>query len=230
MNSFQATGFPLASTDLIKAWHHFKLPALSIGALLETHRKNAAALANANQVVFNGVKTLAKHQGDLFAASVNDCSQAVSEFLAATSFEARSTKQADAARYAYVSSVACLRELSDIAAKANLTAVDILNARVIEAFDEFRTLFAAPPAPITAASVAPTSVIAAPASVVEEGTAVGEAAVPVEPEPTVTNPTTTPTTAARVAKSSSTNASKTAAPAAKSRRHSDRAGDRLTGR
>ena len=76
MNSFQATGFPFASIDLIKAWHHFKLPALSIGALLEAHRKNAAALANANQVVFDGVKTLAKHQGDLFAASVNDCSQA----------------------------------------------------------------------------------------------------------------------------------------------------------
>ena len=202
MDSFQAAGFSFANTELTKAWAHFKMPSLNMGALLETHRKNAAALTNANQVVFDGLKTLAQRQGDLFKTTVEDCSRVPSDLLVGASFEERASKQADATRHIYVSAVARFRELSDIAVKANVTAVDILNARVSEAFDEFRALFAAPVAPNTATSVAPISVIAEP--VAEEVATVGNAVAPVEPEPTVT--TTTPTTAP-----------KTAAPATKDR-------------
>jgi phasin family protein len=147
MDSFQAAGFSFANTDLTKAWAHFKMPSLNIGALLEAHRKNAAALTNANQVVFDGLKTLAQRQGDLFKTTVEDCSRVTSDLLVGASFEERASKQADATRHIYVSAVARFRELSDIAVKANVTAVDILNARVSEAFDEFRALFAAPVAP-----------------------------------------------------------------------------------
>ena len=152
MDSFQAAGFSFANTDLTKAWAHFKMPSLNIGALLEAHRKNAAALTSANQVVFAGLKTLAQRQGDLFKTTVDDYSKVNSDVLAGVSFEERVAKQADAAQHIYVSSVAHFRELSDTAVKANVTAVDILNARVTEAFDEFRALFAAPVAPTTATS------------------------------------------------------------------------------
>jgi phasin family protein len=196
MNSLQAAGFPFANTDLTKAWVDFKLPSLDIGALLEAHRKNAAALTNANQVVFDGLKTLAQRQGDLFKTTVDDYSKVTSAVLAGASFEDRATKQADATRHIYVSTVDRFRELSDIAVKANVTAVDILSARVTEAFDEFRALFAAPVAPSSVTSVALTSVIAEPVAIAEEVAPVGDAVVPVEPKPIVTAaPTTAPKTA-----------------------------------
>jgi len=202
MNSFQAAGFPFANADLTKAWVNSKLPSLNIEALLEVHRKNAAALTNANQVVFNGLKTLAQRQGDLFKTTIDDYSKVTRDVLAAASFEERATKQADAAQHIYVSSGARFRELSDIAVKTNVTAVDIQNARVAEAFDEFRALFAAPVAPTTATSVVPTSVIAEPVIVVEEEvTPVGDAVAPIEPKATVTAaPTTAPKTAAPAVK------------------------------
>jgi phasin family protein len=201
MNSLQAAGFPFANTDLTKVWVNFKLPSLDIGALLEAHRKNAAALTSANQVVFDGLKTLAQRQGDLFKTTVDDYSEVTSAVLAGASFEDRATKQADATRHIYVSTVDRFRELSDIAVKANVTAVDILSARVTEAFDEFRALFAAPVAPSTVTSVALTSVIAEPVAIAEEVAPVGDAVVPVEPKPTVTAaPTTAPKTAAPAAK------------------------------
>ena len=153
-------------------------------------------------MVFDGLKTLAQRQGDLFKTTVEDCSRVTSDLLIGVSFEERASKQADATRHIYLSAVARFRELSDIAVKANVTAVDILNARVSEAFDEFRALFAAPVASNTSTSVAPISVIAEP--VAEEVATVGNAVAPVEPEPTVN--TTTPTTAP-----------KTAAPATKDR-------------
>ena len=201
MNSLQAAGFPFANTDLTKAWVNFNLPSLDIGALLETHRKNAAALTSANQVVFDGLKTLAQRQGDLFKTTVDDYSKVTSAVLAGASFEDRATKQADATRHIYVSTVDRFRELSDIAVKANVTAVDILSARVTEAFDEFRALFAAPVAPSSVSSVALTSVIAEPVAIAEQVAPVGDAVVPVEPKPTVTAaPTTAPKTAAPAAK------------------------------
>jgi phasin family protein len=216
MNSFQAAGFPFVNADLTRAWSNLKLPSLKIGELLEVHRKNASALSNANQVVFDGLTTLAQRQGELLKATVNDCSKVTREALTGASFEERATKQADAARHICVSSVACLQELSDIAMKTNVTAVDILNARVSEALDEFRALFAASVAPTTVTTVAATSVIAEPVAVVEEvpdADAVAaepavveevsdaDAVATVEPEHSVSDaPTTAPKKAARPAK------------------------------
>ena len=168
MNSFQASGFPFVNADLTRVWSNFKLPSLKIGELLELHRKNASALTNANQAVFDGLTTFAQRQGELLKATVNDCSKVTRDVLTGGSFEERATKQADAARHICVSSVACLQELSDIAMKTNVTAVDILNARVSEALDEFRSLFAASVAPTTVTTLAATSVIAEPVAVVEE--------------------------------------------------------------
>jgi phasin family protein len=231
MNSLQAAGFPFANTDLTKVWVNFELPSLSIGALLEAHRKNAAALTSANQVVFDGLKTLAQRQGDLFKTTVDDYSKVNSDVLAGASFEERVAKQADAAQHTYVSSVAHFRELADTAVKANVTAVDILNARVTEAFDEFRALFAAPVAPTTATSVAPTSDIAEPVAVVEEVAPVGDAD-PIEPKPTVTAAATTASKkgapAAKAAVTAArTTAPKTAAPATKAARRPTLRGKRV---
>lgn len=164
-----AANFPFVDADLTKAWVDFRMPALGFEALLEAHRKNAAAFANASQVAFDGLKTLAQRQGDLFKTTVDDCSNVTNDVLGAASFEEKATKQADAARQIYLSNVARLRELSDIAVKANVTAADILNARVTQALDEFRALFAAP--------------LAEPAAVVEDAVLVGDAVVPAEAEP-----------------------------------------------
>ena len=123
--------------------------------------------------------------------------EVTSDVLAATSFEERAMKQADATRHIYVSTVARFHELYDIAVKANVTAVDILNARVAEAFDELRALFAAPAAPAPATSAAPAA-ITEPGAVLEEVSPASDAVGPVEPEPPVAAaPTTAPKRPAR---------------------------------
>jgi phasin family protein len=175
MNSFHVAGFPFATTGL--------LPALNIEALLELQRKNAAALTSANKAVFDGLKTLAQRQADLFKTTLDDCSKATSDVLGGTSFEERATKQADTARHMYVSTVGHLRELSDIAVKANVAAADILNARATEAFDELKALFATPAAPTGTARAAPTPAIGGPIAVAERATPAGDAVAQIEHEP-----------------------------------------------
>jgi phasin family protein len=161
-----------------------KVPSFDAAALLDTHRKNAAALTSANQVAFDGLKTLAQRQRDLIKETVDDCGRATSDVLAAPSFEEKATRQADATHHLYVSTVARCRELAEIVITANVAALDIVNARIAEACDELRALFVAPAAPAeaTAAIVAdPVIVLEVEASPVDV-----DAVAPVEPEPTVT--------------------------------------------
>jgi phasin family protein len=145
MNSFQAAAsFPFVNADPNKAWTYFTLPTLGVEALLETQRKNAAALTEANQVAFKGLTTLAQRQGDLLKTTFDEYGKIVSDVLAAASFEDKATKQADAARYVYDSTVNSSRELCDIVTKANVAAADILSARATQVFDELKALLAAP--------------------------------------------------------------------------------------
>jgi phasin family protein len=178
MNSLQAAGFPFAYTDLTKAWVNFELPFLPTSALREAHRKNAAALTNASQVVIECLQTLAQRQAQLFKSTIDDYSKVTRDVLAGTSFEERVTNQADINRHV----VGHLRELSDITVKANVTAIDILNGRITEAFDELKSMFAKPLAPN---SIAPAKVIEEHIAMVEHAASVGDSVGQDEPKPTV---------------------------------------------
>jgi len=167
MNSFQAVGFPFANTDLTKAWSIPTFPTLNVEALLDGHRKNVVAMTKANQIVFDGLKTLAHRERDVFKSTVDDYTTVSSDVLTGTSVQERATKQVDGAGHIYASSVARFLEVSDIAVKTNFSAADILNARVTEMFDEFRALFAGRGTPASATSVGP-SITAEPNAVVED--------------------------------------------------------------
>jgi hypothetical protein len=215
MNSFQAVGWPLANTELTKVWSIPKFPMFNIEALLEVHRKNAAAWTQANRVVFDGLKTFAQRERDL----LDDYANVTSDLLTGASVEERATKQVDGAGRIYASSVAHFVELSDIAVKTNVSAVDILNARVTQMFDEFRALFAGRGTTTTSAEP---SITAEPVALVEEVALIENAVAAVPSTATGTPRSATKTTRAakalKTSASGSKTASKTTARAAKATR------------
>jgi len=71
---------------------------------------------------------------------IDDYSKVTSCVMAAKLFEERVTNQSDTSLHG----VGHLRDLSDIAVKANVTVIDILNGRITEAFDELKAVFAEP--------------------------------------------------------------------------------------
>jgi phasin family protein len=151
MSSFQATaGFPFASTFHFtsaspdKAGDYFSWMSFGVKTLLEGYQKNVTALSEANRVAFDGLTTLLQRQGTLLNATADDCSRGMNDILAAASLEEKARRQADSARHAYESTVDRFGELYEIAMKAQFAAADILNARLAEALDELKTLFARP--------------------------------------------------------------------------------------
>jgi phasin family protein len=145
MTSFQAAGnFPFTRSTYSKPASYFSWASLNVATLLEIYQRNMAALANANQVAFDGLTTLMQRQATLFNATIEDCSRGMNDVLAAASMEAKASRQADTARHSYESAAARFRELYEIAAKAHADAADILSARLTEALGELKVLFAAP--------------------------------------------------------------------------------------
>src|SRR5215510_6509138 len=108
MNPFPVPAmFPFANV-VHAPWGYFKLP-VSIETLLETHRKNAAAWTNANDVAFDALSTLAERQ----------CGKVARDVMASQSLAERTTRHADAVRHICDSTVIGFRDLGDIATKAS---------------------------------------------------------------------------------------------------------------
>ena len=92
--------------------------------------------------LFDGLNMFAQRERDLLQSTVDEYTNVTNDLLTGGSVEERATKHVDGAGRIYASSVAHFVELSDIAVKTNVSAMDILNARVTETFEEFRALFA----------------------------------------------------------------------------------------
>jgi phasin family protein len=183
MNLFQAAGFPFSNAGLSKTWVGLGSPSFKMDMLFEIHRKNADAVVSANYVVLDALNRLAQRQGELFAATVNDYTKVTRDVFARASLEEKASSQVGAVREIYASSVASLRELSDIAVNTNVTVADILTTRVREAFDEFGVLLGKPGAPVS--NLADAAVVAEPTAAVEEEAVANDAAlveaVPISP-------------------------------------------------
>ena len=177
MNLVQATGFPFPSVSIPITWASFGAHSFKIDAVFEMHRKNADAVVRATCVVLDGLNRMAKRQGDLLAAAVGEHIKVTPGDVASDRThrsEKRHRTGLALCETLYVSSVASLRELSDIAVNTNVIVADILTTRVKEAFDEFGVLLGKPGAPTS--SVADATVVAEPTAGAEEAAVANEAA------------------------------------------------------
>ena len=193
----QATLLPFSTADLSKMWAAFNATPLKMDVLFEMHRRNADAVTNANNILLGGLNKMAERQGQAFAVTLDDCGKATVRVFTDGSWEKRTSDQADVARDVYVSSVACLRDLSEIAVETNINTIEVLSTRIGEALDEFREFLSASKAPATMA-IDTKPVIEDPATVVEDASVEEElspeeldAAESPAPEPTSSQSTRT---------------------------------------
>ena len=186
MNSFRAgANLPFMHADPTRAWPFVGLSSFGINALLALQGRNAIALVNANQAAFDGFTTFARRHGDLLTTTADDCGKVIGDVLAAATFEQKATRQAAGALHICDSTVAGLRELSEIATRANLAAADVWSARVREAFDEFKGLFAEPVRTEGPVNALPVAVSVEPLEEATDPPRVVDAEPAIEHKPTV---------------------------------------------
>ena len=131
-------------SDFGKLAEQFKMPGVDGKIFAEAQRKNVEAMQIANRMVFEGVQAITQRQVEFARQVMDETVKGLQSIAAAETPEAKLTKQAEVVKEAYEHGLANWRELSELTAKSNTEAADVISKRVSESFDEVRAAFKKP--------------------------------------------------------------------------------------
>jgi phasin family protein len=133
---------PFTDFDFTKIAGEFKLPTVNVETVVETTRKNFAALTTANTAAVESIKSIGVRQGDMVRAAMEDFSKCGSEVLAAATVEEKAAKQIDFAKKSYEAAIANAKELAELYAKGQSEAFAAISNRVSELAEEVKAAIA----------------------------------------------------------------------------------------
>ena len=125
--------------DLGKMFGEFKMPGFDVEAMIAAQRKNIEALTAANKTAAEGAQAVAKRQAELLQETIEEVSARLKTAMAGASPDS-AAKQAELAKAAFDKALVNMRELAEIASKANSEAFELINQRVLESVEELKTL------------------------------------------------------------------------------------------
>ncbi|WP_200343822.1 phasin family protein [Rhodovibrio sodomensis] len=124
--------------DPRKYMDQFQVPGLDNKGFMEAHRKNIEALTEANRVAFEGAQAMARRQTEIVREAMDEAAKAMTQVQGAGSNEERVAKQTEIAKNTFETALKHARELAEMSAKSQNEALELLNKRVAESFDEMR--------------------------------------------------------------------------------------------
>lgn len=134
---------PFWDMDVTKAMADFKMPAVDMDALMALHRKNVEAMNAANNLAIEGMQAVARRQVEIMRTTMEEMTTMVGEMMKAGTPEERIAKQTDLTKSSFEKTLANMKELSELIAKSNSEAAEIINKRISGMLDEMKSAAAA---------------------------------------------------------------------------------------
>lgn len=132
---------PAKTTEqFTKMFKDMELPKADVEAMMASQRKTLEAMNAANQAALEGVRALSTRQAQIVRDAVADSQAAFDSLGKAKGPKDVVVKQTEIARKAYDKAVADLVELRDLVNKTNVAAVEPINVRIQESFDEVKAI------------------------------------------------------------------------------------------
>jgi len=128
--------------DVTKAFSGFAIPGLNVEALMSAQRKNVEAFTQANQLAIEGVQALARRQVEIAREALDEAPALFRELSQPGVPQERMVKNAELAKATFEKSLATAKELTELVAKANTDAFNVLTKRFSESFEEIRDVAA----------------------------------------------------------------------------------------
>ncbi len=127
--------------DFGKFAEQFRFPGVDTTALIESQQRNIEAVTKANQVAFAGIQAVMQRQAEILSKTMDETAKAVQAFSKTGKPEDIWAKQADLFKETYEHGLSDLRELTELSAKANGQAADLLSHRVTDGLNELKGAF-----------------------------------------------------------------------------------------
>jgi phasin family protein len=128
--------------DMTKAFAGFSIPGFNVEAVMASQRKNVEALSQANQLAIEGVQALARRQVEIARETLEEASALFRELSQPGAPQEKLAKNTELARVSFEKGLATAKELTELVAKANTEAFNVLTKRVTESFEEIRDVAA----------------------------------------------------------------------------------------
>lgn len=128
------------ATEFAKIADQYNVPGWDADAISATQKRNVEALTAANKAAAEGVKALAKRQGEILEQTLEAGKKAFEKLGKAATPEQAAVKQAEIVKEVFEAALVNSQELSELAAKSNTEALGVITNRISEGLDEIQTL------------------------------------------------------------------------------------------
>ena len=129
---------PYDLTDLTRTMKEFQFPGVDWQTLIASQQKNVAALTQANQVLMEGAQAVLQREVEILQKAMAEAAEASRELMQGGDPQANAAKRFELAKTSFEAAVNNMRELAEMAAKSNREALELINQRALESFDEVR--------------------------------------------------------------------------------------------
>jgi len=135
--------FPTWDFDFTKFMADYKWPTVSFDAVMASQKKTMEAFAEANKLAVEGMQAVAKRQLEVVRQAVEEASGMGGEVFKPGAPKEQVAKQADLAKAQFDRMLANMKEMSEMLAKSNTEAANVVSKRISDSFEEFKALAAA---------------------------------------------------------------------------------------
>ena len=123
--------------ELVK---QFKVPGVDVNAIIESRRKDMDALIAANQATAAAMQQVATKQTEILTQALQAAQDGALKLAKGVGGAIDPMKQADLTRKAYEKALADMKEVGEIAQKAQTTAMSGITARAQQSVQEMTKL------------------------------------------------------------------------------------------
>jgi phasin family protein len=125
-------------TDFSKIMADYKIPGVDWQEVIAAQQKNLQALAKANQVLVEGAQAVMRREIEILQKAMAELAEASKELMQQGDPQAQASKRLELAKTSFEAAIQNMRELAEVAGKSNREALEVINQRALESFEEIR--------------------------------------------------------------------------------------------
>ena len=129
---------PFDMTDFSKIMGEYKIPGVDWQEMIASQQKNLQALAKANQVLVEGAQAVMRREIEILQKAMAEAAEASKELMQQGDPQAQASKRLELAKSSFEAAVQNMRELAEVAGRSNREALEVINQRALESFEEIK--------------------------------------------------------------------------------------------
>ncbi len=129
---------PFDHIDVTKMFSDFSVPGVDWQDVMASQQRNISALTEANRRLMEGAQAVMQQQSQIMTKAMGELSSATEDLMKEGDPQAGAQKRFELAKSSFESAVANMQELAELAGQSNSEAMEIINKRAAEAFEEIK--------------------------------------------------------------------------------------------